>query len=58
VIQGELFATGSAACVPAGQNRPDDPQDREDEADEAKDPMALAEALNREDDQQNQVDDP
>jgi hypothetical protein len=56
-IWGESFATGSAACVSAGQNRPDDPQDREDEANEAKDPMALAEAENREDDEQNQVDD-
>jgi hypothetical protein len=54
-IQGESFAAGSG--VPAGQNRPDDPQDREDEADEAKDPMAFAEAENREDDQQNKVDD-
>src|SRR5437763_12400646 len=57
VIQGESFATGSAACVPAGQDRPDDPQDREDEADEAKDPMAFAEAEDREDDQQDKVDD-
>ena len=30
---------------------------REDEANEAKDPMAFAEAENREDDQQNQLDD-
>ena len=51
------IATGSAGCVSAGQNRPDDPQDREDEANEAKDPMAFAEAENCEDDQQNKVDD-
>jgi hypothetical protein len=49
--------SGSAAFVLAGQNRPDDPQDREDESNEAKDPMAFAEAENREDDQQNKVDD-
>ena len=30
---------------------------REDEANEAKDPMAFAEAENREDDQQDQIDD-
>ena len=39
----------SAAGVPAGQDRPDDPQDREDEADQAQHPMALAEAENGED---------
>jgi hypothetical protein len=47
----------SAACVPAGQDRPDDPQDREDEADQAQHPMALAEAENGEDQQQDKIDD-
>jgi Arc/MetJ family transcription regulator len=47
----------SAACVPAGQDRLDDPQDREDEADQAQHPMALAEAENGEDQQQDKIDD-
>jgi len=47
----------SAACVPAGQDRPDDPQDREDEADQAQHPMALPEAENAQDQQQDKIDD-
>lgn len=47
----------SVACVPAGQDRPDDPQDREDEADQAQHPMALPEAENAQDQQQDKIDD-
>ena len=47
----------SAVCVPAGQDRPDEPQDREDEADQAQHPMALAEAENAQDQQQDKIDD-
>jgi serine phosphatase RsbU (regulator of sigma subunit) len=47
----------SAVCVPAGEDRPDEPQDREDEADQAQHPMALAEAENAQDQQQDKIDD-
>jgi GtrA-like protein len=55
--QRSLGSAASAARVPAGQDRPDDPQDREDEADEAQHPVALAEAENREDEEQDKIDD-
>jgi len=54
---GLLTWPGSAARVPAGQDRPDDPQDREDKPDQAQHPMALAEAENGEDQQQDKIDD-
>jgi H+/Cl- antiporter ClcA len=47
----------SAAPAPAGQHRPDEPQDREDEADQAKDPVTLAERHDGQGEQQDQVQD-